>query len=189
MSDSPKRWWQWLLMYPTIAIALAGAVPQYYQWIEAAAMGLPIGGDVGDAKEQAKAWERNVGCLHDIDHITPSARTNYSIALVTCPSGDILLTLTPLQNPDQPVFRWIVTRALFTQAAQSTFSIMALAQGVAMPSPGATSVRIVDIKTQGKIIIRRVQLSDNTCIDETIDAYTGRRLSRTQAPCSKFDAR
>jgi hypothetical protein len=179
-------------MYPTIAIALAGAVPQYYQWVAAATMGLPLGGNVADAQEQAKAWGRNVGCLHDIDHIKPSARTNYSIEMLACPSGDILLTLTPLQNPDQPVNRWIVTRSLFTQVADSSSPNMTLAQGPTTRSAAAaaaTSVRVVDVKTQGKIITRRIQLSDNTCIDETIDAYTGRRLSQTQAPCTKFDAR
>ena len=142
-----------------------------------------------EAQEQAGAWERNVGCLHDIDHIKPSARTNYSIELVACPSGDILLTLTPLQNPDQAVYRWIVTRHLFTQIARAPAPTMTLAQDLGTRVAEAVTVRIVDIKTQGKIITRRVQLSDNTCIDETIDAHTGRRLGKTQASCTKFDVR
>jgi hypothetical protein len=170
-------------MYPTLAIALVGAVPQYRQWISAVVMGLPIDANVNDAQEQAKAWGRNAGCLHDIDHIKPSAHTNYSIELVACPSGDILLALTPLQNPEQPVFRWIVTRDLFTQTARSSSSMATTAQG---PAPQVASVRIVDIKVQGKTILRRIQLSDNTCVDETIDAYTGRRLSQRPAPCEKF---
>jgi hypothetical protein len=29
-------------------------------------------------------------------------------------------------------------------------------------------------------------MSDSTCIAETIDAYTGRRIDRKQASCSKF---
>jgi hypothetical protein len=186
MSDVPSRWWQWLLMYPTLAIALVGAVPQYYQWIMAAGMGLPIGGNISEAQEQAKAWERNVDCLHDIDHIKPTSHTNYSIDLVSCPSGDILLTLTPLQNPDQQVSRWIVTKTLFSQVAHLHLLSPALAQGAATRLADVSSVRIIDIKTDGKTVVRRIQLSDQTCVDETIDAYTGRRLSRTQAPCSKF---
>ncbi len=190
MSDVPKRWWQWLLMYPTLAVALAGAIPQYYLWAQALIIGVSSA-DVNDAREQAKAWERNVDCLHDIDHIKPSAHTAYSIELVACPTGDILLTLTPLQNPDHPVSRWIVTKSLFTQvASQSTPATMTRAEGPATPSAAAaTPVRIVDIKTQGRYVIRRIQLSDNTCIDETIDSYTGRRLSQAPAPCTKFDVR
>src|SRR5580704_12800203 len=40
MDGTPQRWWQWVLMYPTIVLALGGAIPQYYQWISAAVLGL-----------------------------------------------------------------------------------------------------------------------------------------------------
>ena len=55
MDGSPQRWWQWVLMYPTIVLALGGAIPQYYQWISAVAIGLSPFGDVGDG-------ERNFSC-------------------------------------------------------------------------------------------------------------------------------
>jgi len=186
MDGSPQRWWQWMLMYPTIAIALAGAVPQYFQWISAFAMGLPIFGDVGDAQQQERTWERNINCLRSIDHIKPTSSTNYSIDLVSCPTGDILVTLTPLQNPDQQVSKWIITKVLFTQVADSSPARVELAQAVGAPSGTPDTVRVVDIKKQGTSVVRRVQRSDNTCVDETIDAYTGRRLDQKQAPCSKF---
>ena len=134
MDGAPQRWWQWLLMYPTIALAVAGAVPQYYQWINAAAIGLPIfGGDVGDAQQQEKTWERNVTCLRSIDHIKPTSSTNYSIDLVSCPTGDILVTLTPLQNPDQQVSRSIITKVLFTQVADAAPPRVELAQAAGAP--------------------------------------------------------
>ena len=70
---------------------------------------------------------------------------------------------------------------LFSQVAQRHLLSTALAQSSAIRlAEEATSVRIIDIKTQGKIVVRRIQLSDNTCVDETIDAYTGRRLRRVQ---------
>jgi hypothetical protein len=67
-------------MYPTLVIALVGAVPQYYQWAAAATMGLPLSGNVRGAQEQEMAWERNVNCLRGIDHIKPSSSTNYAWA-------------------------------------------------------------------------------------------------------------
>jgi hypothetical protein len=186
MDGLPQRWWQWALMYPTVIVALIGAVPQYYQWAAAATMGLPISANVRGAQEQEMAWERNVNCLRGIDHIKPGSSTNYAIDLVSCPSGDILITLTPLQSPDQQISKWIVTKNLFTRVAQQLFSIGALAQGAGTPPGGPTQVRILDTKKDGAVVTRRVQLSDNTCIDETIDAYTGRRIDRRQAPCSNF---
>jgi hypothetical protein len=186
MDVSPQRWWQWLLMYPTIAIALAGAVPQYYQWISAAALGLSPFGDVGSAQQQDKTWERNLSCLQGIEHIKPASRTNYSIDLVSCPTGDILVTLTPLQNPDQQVSRWIVTKTLFTQVAESSPPRVELAQATGTPPASADSARVLDIKKVGSNVVRRIERSDNTCVDETIDSYTGRRLDQKPAPCTKF---
>src|SRR5260370_22276236 len=95
MSELPQRWWQWLLMNPTMAIALFGAVPQYYQWVTAFRMGVPSTA-VNDAQEQLQAWERNLSCQHDRDvqSVKPSSKTNYGIELTPCPSGDILVTLT-----------------------------------------------------------------------------------------------
>jgi hypothetical protein len=101
MDGAPQRWWQWAFMYPTLAIALIGAVPQYSQWAVAKWNHIPDG-NVQGAQEQATAWERNIDCLRGIDHI-PGASTNYKIDLISCPSGDILVTLTPFQNPDQHV--------------------------------------------------------------------------------------
>ena len=186
MDGSPQRWWQWVLMYPTIAVALAGAVPQYYQWISAVAIGLSPFGDVSTAQQQDKTWERNLTCLHDIEHIKPTSRTNYSIDLVSCPTGDILVTLTPLQNPNQQVSRWIVTQTLFSHVAESSPPRVELAQAAGTPPVIPDSARVLDIKKQGSNVVRRIQRSDNTCFDETIDSYTGRRLDQKQAPCSKF---
>jgi len=186
MSDLPRRWWQWVLMYPAIFIALAAGGPQIYRSVVAITIGLSPFANVGEAQQQQKAWERNVGCLGGIQHIKPVSRTRYAIDVVPCPSGDILLTLSALQNPDQQVSRWIITEALFNEVAQSFFSTSALAQGAEGQRVGPTPVRVVDIKNQGSTVIRRVQLSDNTCVDETIDAYTGRRLSEQKAPCAPF---
>lgn len=190
MDGSPQRWWQWVLMYPTIVIALAGAIPQYRQWITAMLIGVPVSGDVADAQQQEKAWQRNVNCLNGISHMKPSSSTNYAIDLVSCPTGDILVTLTPLQNPDQQVSKWIITQALFTATAETAVPQAAphieLAQAAGPIPSAADPVRVLDIRKQGSTVTRRIQLSDNTCVDETIDAYTGRRLDQKPSACSKF---
>ena len=48
------------------------------------------------------------------------------------------------------------------------------------------AVQIVDIKMAGAVLTKRVKLSNNTCVDETVDTFTGRLLSRKPAPCVKF---
>ena len=187
MDATPQRWWQWAFMYPALAIALIGAVPQYSQWGYAKLKGIPINENIKGAQEQETAWERNIDCLRGIDHIKPGSSTNYAIDLVSCPSGDILVTVTPLQNPDQHISRWVVTRNLFTQVADSWFSTAAWAQGAAGTPPGGpVQQRILDTKKDGSVVTQRIQLSDNSCVDETIDAFSGRHMGRKPAPCSKF---
>jgi hypothetical protein len=57
MSEAPQRWWQWMMMYPTLAVALIGAVPQYSEWVTAAVKGLPIFGNTKYAQQEMdKAW-------------------------------------------------------------------------------------------------------------------------------------
>ena len=186
MDKLPRKWWQWVFMYPTIVVALLGAIPQYYQWAEAAIIGLPLSGNVKVAQEQEMAWERNLDCLRAIDHIKPGSSTNYSIDLVSCPSGDILVTLTPLQNPNQQISRWIVTRNLFSRSAQSIFSISAMAQEARPQQGSPVQTRILDTRKDGAVVTRRIQLSDSTCVDQTIDAYTGRRTDQKTAACGRF---
>ena len=104
---------------------------------------------------------------------------------MSCPTGDILVTLTPLQNPDQQVSKWIVTKTLFTQVADSSPPHIELAQAVT-PAGSPDAAHVLDIKKQGSTVVRRIQRPDNTCVDESIDAFTGRRLDQKSAPCSKF---
>jgi hypothetical protein len=187
MSELPNRWWQWLLMYPTMAIALVGAVPQYSQWVTAFRIGVPPAA-VNDAQEQLQAWERNIACQRDrdIQSVKPTSKTNYGIELTTCPSGDILLTLTPIQNPDNPVSKWIVTKNYFTQLVRFSIIASAMAEDNRMQAAPPSTVRVIDTMKGGTTVTRRVQRSDNTCVDQTIDAYTGRLLDQKTAPCTQF---
>jgi hypothetical protein len=184
----PVRWWQWILMYPTLLLALIGAIPQYREWITALILGLSPFSNVKATQEQLEAWNYNSTCLRDrgIDHIKPISQTNYGIDLLSCPSGDILVTLTPVQNPDHPVSRWVITKNLFDQTGWRSISTPALAQITRPEHDTPYPVRVVDTKQQGTTIIKRVQLSDNTCRDEMIDGLTGRQLSTTNAPCARF---
>jgi hypothetical protein len=187
MDESPRKWWQWALMYPTLLIALVAAVPQLYQWGRGVAGGLPLSslfGDINKALQQNEAYARNIACLRgsEIENLKLKTKTNYSVELTPCPSGDILLVLTSLENLDLQVSQWIVTRDLFSQV--SFFSTTAIAQGSGAQS--GSRILILDIKKEGAVVTKRIQLSNNTCVDEAVDAFTGRLMSRRQAPCVKF---
>jgi hypothetical protein len=181
---SSLRWWQWIMMYPALLIAIAGAVPKFTEMATAIIRGLPPLTPRSD-QEQLEAWKRNSTCDRAVDIIRPKAQTDYQIDLLPCPSGDILLKLTDLQNPRITVQTWIVTKKLFNQAA-SLFSTSAFAQVIQIQQNRPYTVRVIAIRTQGTTVVKRVQLSDNTCLDETIDGLTGRQLNAKQAPCAPF---
>ena len=189
MDELPRKWWQWFLMYPALIVALLGAGPQFYSWGKGLVAGLPFGvvisQDSGRLLARNKAYDRNHDCLigSEIQQVKPKTKTNYSIELITCPSGDILITLTSIQNQSLQKSDWIFTSDLFQHA--SLFSTSAFAQGAGTP-PGPTPVEILDAKTTGSVLTKRVKLSNNTCVDEMVDTFTGRLLSRRPAPCVKF---
>ena len=183
-SRSKRPWWQWVLMYPTLAVAIVGAVPQYQQWVWALVRGVPLDSNVGELKGQDDAWTHNLDCLSRIDHIKPVSETPYGIDLLTCPSGDILLTVTPLQSPTQKVSRWIITKQFFENKTSTAWISSAFAQ--APPGAAPQTERVLDIRKQGSQVVRRVQLSNGKCVDQTIDSYTGRHVGDKPAPCTKF---
>jgi hypothetical protein len=146
---------------------------------------LPVLGDAKYARQESdKAWDRNLDCLTNIEHIKPNANTKYVIDLVPCPSGDILVTLTPLQSPGTHISRWIVTTDFFSDVAQFSLVGTAAAQDSSAGSPNP--VRIIGIKKSGSVVTKRVQFPDNSCADQTIDSYTGRQLNQQKASCSPF---
>jgi len=188
-SKSSQPWWQWVLMYPTLAVAIVGAVPQYQQWLWAVVRGLPPGSDVSELQAQDSAWQQNVDCLTRIQHVTPPSETPYAIDLLTCPSGDILLTVRPLNATAQAVSRWIITNKLFQTAATSGLISSAYAQAPTPAPSVAQPISVLDVRKVGSQVVRRVQLSNGTCVDQMIDSYTGRHLADKPAPCTKFASR
>jgi hypothetical protein len=71
---------------------------------------------------------------------------------------------------------------MFKPDAQFALMSAAFAQG----APAAKTTTVLDIKKTGSTITRRVQLSDNSCVDEKIDGLSGRLVGQTKAPCTKF---
>lgn len=184
-ADSRRKWWQWVLMYPALAVALVGAVPQFGQWLSALRMGASPGSNVADLKAQQEAWNRNAKCLAEIKRVKPASQTAYAIDLLVCPSGDILLTLTPIQDASAQVSRWIMTRELLSLAVH-TAQLPPDPAREPLRETAVHATRVVGVKQSRDLVVRRVQLSDNTCEDQTINPYTGRLVSAKRAPCDPF---
>ena len=89
----PIRWWQWVLVYPALAITVMSALPTWVQQVQAVRLGVTRG-DVPNAEEQNKLWQKNLKCAkaQEIQRIRTSRNTE--IGAQVCPSGHVLLLLS-----------------------------------------------------------------------------------------------
>jgi hypothetical protein len=192
-----RPWWQWVMLHPQVPVALipvaaaligdvVANIPNLLQWKAARDLNVPTS-ELARVQEQLKAWTDNSECLKaEIQQVSLRSPATYTIALQSCPSGDILLALTPVHAPANVEYRWVVTRHMFRTQAGLSVTTLALAEGAQPQPPGAAPVLVIDSRPQGRTVVRRLQLSDRTCIDEVVDTVTGRRMSSQSAPCTRF---
>src|SRR5207249_10423113 len=60
-STSATRWWQWMLLYPSLAVTIVTAVPSWIDHVQAMKIGVSSR-DLAQAQEQRRLWEANREC-------------------------------------------------------------------------------------------------------------------------------
>ncbi len=187
MPKLPFKWWQWLLMYPTLAVAIIGAIPQYQSWWQAHKLKVPAN-RVSQAEEQLALWNKNAECTKkEIPYSIKTIR-NELIETTVCPSGDMLVKL---QKPDKQTAdsRWIGfdTFGDTNMAAYDPFAKEAYAKEIEKGTN--LYAQIVAILCQYRdakgFIVRRVRLANGQCQEEVINPYTGATTIRPAhcTPC------
>ncbi|MBF0497968.1 MAG: hypothetical protein HQK58_15560 [Deltaproteobacteria bacterium] len=188
-ASRPKKWWQWLLVYPALLIAIAGSVPTYMEAIKSHDFGVPFGRSL-DAQEQYDLFVANYECTQKAT-ITPiKNKYNVEVASTVCESGDILLTV---KRPEwsRPQRRWvpwskvvptvsknarIALPDLFENAYAAESDNLLLAQ--AFPA----TVKCQRWVSQGRLL-QRIQ-TPNGCFDQVTNTYTGWVESSHPAQCT-----
>src|SRR5947208_7135585 len=94
-STSATRWWQWMLLYPSLAVTIVTAVPSWIDHVQAMKIGVSSR-DLAQAQEQRRLWEANLECaqVQEIQRI----RTNHNaeVGARVCPTGEVLLQMKQL---------------------------------------------------------------------------------------------
>jgi hypothetical protein len=186
----PKRWWQWFLMYPTVAVAMLGLVPgstELYRIIQ-------TGGEVPmfqtkDAVTQMNLWQKNAQCVEDVDSVEVNATGAVIVGAKICQSGDILISGRVLGG--LPAFRWIpVHMILGRDVASTNFFPQAHAETSAINFTDSQSQpgQIICQRWVGNgMLLQRVYWGPtNSCYDNLINTFTGMMVSSTPAPCNKM---
>jgi hypothetical protein len=183
-AKSPPResFFKLILLYPTLAIAAVGAIPQYVQVFKAAKWDVPVE-SVNAAERERSLWEKNFDCAGGEDPPATSLPDNTRVAARVCPSGDVLVKVKRVTGEES--YRWLPLAA--TTSDDSKLSALigistAVAQEVAH-----TPIRLAQAcqhwLDQAKgILVRRVR-EGGQCYDETVNTFTGQVVSRRPVQC------
>jgi hypothetical protein len=189
-----RKWWQWLLAYPTIITSAIGAVPQYTTWAKAVALGVPWNA-VGEAEEQKALWTKNFECSwkepSQTAKTTLTTSRNERVTVTLCPSGDALVAIQP--PGAEPRFRWIGFDRFDTGAPRTAMTDgrpgfwvreVAAAESVRMLAQ-ADGVVICMTRDANGFVVRRLQLPDGRCQEQVVNPYTGKVVEVRPAACTK----
>ena len=183
----PKRWWQWLLLYPGLVIAVIGAVPTYMEAFKAYSLGVPFGRSF-DAREQNRLWQENFDCAQKATFSMIINKKKVEIGSVVCESGDVLLR-GKRPEWEQPQLRWVswgevvpsgrsALMDIVTSAYASERNNLTLAQGW---PPYVLCQRWIG---PGQLLQRLA--TPNGCFDQVINTYNGWIIGSRPVPCTPY---
>jgi len=159
----PSKWWQWLLVYPGLAVALIPIVTEYLK--------------SSDGDKQVALWTKNISCIE-----APFAGVlnefNVQTSATICKSGDVLVRF--IGPGDKRAYRWVGVE-LFGLRSAGTFNVIgdAIAQAPAVHQREET---VCQWTLPDGWVIRRVKI-DGSCFEERIWAATGEVRRRQQVDC------
>jgi hypothetical protein len=99
----PQAWWQWVLMYPALGLAVLSAIPTWIDFFQAISIGVPYS-DVAYARKQHELFLNNLDCLKK-DGNSITLRDNTDVRAAVCDTGAIWIKVTTAN--DQKGFEWI----------------------------------------------------------------------------------
>jgi len=189
----PKRWWQWVLLYPTLGVAILSAVPLLTDKVLAFYHGTKTETYSG-ALKQRDMWAKNLECS-----ASPFAwynnPSNVKVDATMCPSGDLFVrAMTP---DNQSFYHWVALDEVVKPVATTSGIIPAAKASVALnrAHPVRTKAKfphlqlalqqaqvICQRQVDARIIIRRIATPQG-CFDEFVDMFNGAVVGRRPAPC------
>ena len=185
--------WQSILIYPTLAIALITAVPQ---WIEKyQAYRLDIAKDrVAAALRQNELWSKNLSCS-GAPFAWYSNPSDIKIDATICNSGDIFVQAVTPDNKRH--MHWVPLDEVVTKVAAVDNSVIPSANAATLPGlalPGVsrpaaplfhraqTATVLCQKFLDNRRLLRRIQTPEG-CFDEIIDTFNGVVVEKKPAPC------
>jgi hypothetical protein len=181
-STNATRWWQWMLLYPSLAVTIVTAVPTWIDHVQAMKIGVSSR-DLAQAQEQRRLWETNLECaqVQEIQRI--KTNHNAEVGARVCPTGDVLLQM---KQPDaeRPSFHWVSAKTIEQRQVSMVLrpgSAYAASRDMAVVqvSQSVVSQRWL----QPGLLKQRVRQGPG-CFDLVINTYTGRVVRQSPIACT-----
>ena len=174
----PKKWWQWILVYPTLAISLLSLLPEVARILET---GAPWGETV-QAKAQHEMWKENFDCTKTTTPVTVQNTHNIAVSSLVCPSGDILITGKRPEDVDT-TFMWVSLDNVLAGDISSAFSIFPRAYAEP-PVDYQAPYRVICQRWVADSVIYTRIYTEGSCYDQYFNTYLNRLTSSTRVNCN-----
>lgn len=104
--DAPKptTWLQYAIVYPTLLLALGGAIPTVIREVKSWRLGVRSS-QLELVQEQARLWEKNLPCIEHQGIWEVDGPDGLVVRVSLCRTGDVLLRYH--DNDFAPVYRWV----------------------------------------------------------------------------------
>ncbi|MGZ5649676.1 MAG: hypothetical protein ACXWG8_05030 [Usitatibacter sp.] len=188
-ANHPRNWWQWFLVYPSIAMAMISAVPTLYQAYVSHKANVPFQ-MAFDAEEQARLWMVNEECTRNAQYTTILTPHQVEVGSLICKSGDVLLRA---KRPewDNPQLRWVAWSSIAASKdpARTNTGLLGLissaqAQEFSIVHPSQNAPRVICQRWVGNgLLLQRVSMQ-NGCFDQVVNTFNGWVVSSHPAPCA-----
>lgn len=181
----PSKWWQWVILYPTLAISFLSAAPQWVDKAQAMFNGVE---DIKFAEQQRKAWQDNMTCsAAPFDWY--STAENLKVDATICNSGDIFVRVATPKKGN--FYQWVLLNSIvkdeqtaslpFISSAHAAGNATWHAEGSYQVAQNATVVCQAFLP-DGRTIKRHLNMGQ-ACFDEYVDTFTGQVTRREQVQC------
>jgi hypothetical protein len=185
----PSKWWQWIIIYPTLAISILSAAPQWIDKVQALSNGVEDR-SWEDAKQQQDAWRANLTCsAAPFDwYSTPE---NLKVDATICNSGDIFVRVsTPRQGN---FYQWVLLNSIVNDTKTASLSLIPSAyaagktnwrtEGSFQVASGEAATVVCQVFMPDGRTIKRHVSTPQGCYDEYVDTYTGAVTRSAQVQC------
>jgi len=181
--SNPKKWWQWLLLYPALLTSVVASIPTFIDIVNATNMGVEWN-QKKQATQSDTIWAKNPLCVL---HIEPPTVTPFNIAVsaTVCESGDILVKISLPTEQNNNYYKWIELQDVIDVQITSLDWLLnsVVADDNIVVASNSEVTALCHRFVQPGMLLRRVSIKGVGCYDELINTYTGAVISVKLVPC------